>query len=132
MKIEMSIQECEATIASIVRFKFDPNPDVPGPYFGSPFVAEAGRKMVAALIEECERVGDRSRADRWRRWREWRRRAGERPVVLQRAAAIASWDDWSREDQSDYLRTCIAPFNLEVDELPAMLAEVDSLRSRSE
>ena len=47
MGIDLSVQEYEATLASIVRFKFDDNDDVPGPYFGSPFVAQASLKMLA-------------------------------------------------------------------------------------
>lgn len=129
MGVDLSIQECEATLASIVRFKFDENDDVPGPYFGSPFVAEASWKVLKALIDECDRAGDTRRAANWRRWREWAGRTAERPVVVRRVAASSRWDDWSVDQQRDSLRYCAAPFALTDQDLDDLIAEVRAARS---
>ncbi|NTW40493.1 MAG: hypothetical protein HGA44_11510 [Cellulomonadaceae bacterium] len=126
MGIDLSIQECEATLASIVRFKFADNDDVPGPYFGSPFLAQASAKVLDALIDECDRAGDARRAAGWRKWQEWSSRTAERPVVVRRVAASARWDDWIADQQRDFLSCCVAPFVLteaDVEDLTAQVRE---------
>ena len=128
MGIDLSVQESEAIVASIVRFKFDDNDDVPGPYFGSPFLAQAAAKVLVALIDACDRDGDLRRAAGWRRWQEWSGRTAERPVVVRRVAASASWDDWSAEQQRDYLRYCVAPFVLTDEDVSDLTARVREAR----
>ena len=71
MGIDLSIQEYEATLASIVGFRFYGNDDSAGAYFGSPFLATASAKLFDALVVACDGEGDARGADGWRRWREW-------------------------------------------------------------
>ncbi|MFC8730862.1 hypothetical protein ACFT5B_00190 [Luteimicrobium sp. NPDC057192] len=128
MGIELSIQECEATLASLVRLKFDENDDVPGPYFGSPFLAQASSKVLAALIDDCDRAGDVRRAAGWRRWREWSGRTAERRVVVRRVAASARWDEWTPREQRDYFEYCVAPFLLTEEDMVDLAAQVRAAR----
>lgn len=77
MLIDLSAKECEKVFEAVVRLKFDDDDDVPGPYFASPFVADALTKMFAALVEEAENSGDRRSLDAWMMWHVWGNRSRE-------------------------------------------------------
>lgn len=128
MQVALTIQECEATLAAIVRLKFDESGDVPEPYFGSPFVADAASKMLQAVLDESDRTEDRGRAAGWRRWAQWSNRGTEPPIVVRYLSSSAPWDTWTRAERVSCLRICAAPFILSESDVEALLAAVDTER----
>jgi hypothetical protein len=126
--VALTVQEREATLAAIVRLKFDGTGEVPDPYFGSPFVADAASKMLQAVIDESDRIGDRGRAAGWRRWARWSSRGAEPPIVIRHAASSAPRDTWTRAERVFYLTTCTAPFILSKADVEALLGAIDAER----
>jgi hypothetical protein len=128
MQVDLTVQECEATLASIVRFKFGEPGDVPEPYFGSPFVAETTSKMLQAVIDESDRTNDQRRAAGWRTWAQWSNRTAEPPIVVRHVASSTHWDTWTRAERVFYLKACTAPFVLTEADTEALITAIDAER----
>lgn len=129
MLIDLSSQECEKLFEAVVRLKFDDDDDVPGPYFGSPFVASALTKMFAALMEEAENSGDPRSVDAWTKWHTWKNRTRERHLLVRRAASWGPWGRWSARERADALRYGAAPFVLSDADIDDIIAEIEAARS---
>lgn len=130
MNVDLTVQECEATLAAIVRLKFTDPVNVPEPYFGSPFLAATASKLLQAVISECDRTGDRQRATAWRRWARWSNRTFEPPLVVRHVASAAHWATWTRNERTFYLDACTAPFVLTEEDTAALISAIDAERSR--
>lgn|GEM_PF-3318688 len=130
MQVDLTVQECEATLAAIVRFKFGDTAGVPEPYFGSPFVAESASKMLRAVIDESARAHDERRAAGWRQWAQWSNRTAEQPIVIRHVASAAHWATWTRAERVFFLQVCAAPFVLTEADTEALLAAIDEERRR--
>lgn len=128
MLIELSEQECEKVFEAVVRLKFDDDDDVPGPYFASPFVAEALTKMFAALVEEAENSGDRRSVDAWMKWHAWENRPHERELLVRRAAEWGPWDGWSATERGEALRYGAAPFLLSDADVDNLITRIEAVR----
>ncbi|MFJ4230787.1 hypothetical protein [Cellulosimicrobium cellulans] len=128
MHVDLTVQECEATLAAIVRLKFNGTGDAPEPYFGSPFVAEATSKMLQAVIDESNRIDDQRRAAGWQQWAQWSNRTAEPPIVIRHAASTTHWETWSRTERVLYLKASTAPFILTESDFEALISAIDAER----
>ncbi|WP_020393248.1 hypothetical protein [Kribbella catacumbae] len=127
MLVELTVEELETLASALVRLKFEDGVP-PEPYFGSPRLAVAHRRIVDSIILESARIGDLGRAERWKSWQRWSSRAHEKDVVVRYASSLSIWDEWTEGQRLDVLRSCSAPFALSEDELEELRNEIESVR----
>ncbi|NIK62306.1 hypothetical protein [Kribbella shirazensis] len=130
MQVELGLEELETLASALVRLKFEEEVP-PEPYFGSPRLAAAHRRIVDSIILECERMGEPGRVARWEAWRKWPARAHEKLVIIRYASSLEVWDEWEDEQKLDVLRTCSAPFTPSEEELQDLRREIDLVRNFS-
>lgn len=93
MRAELALEELETLASALVRLKFGDD-EPPEPYFGSPRLAAAHRRIVDSIISENRRTGDARRVEQWVIWRQWSGREYEREVVVRYALSLEIWDEW--------------------------------------
>ncbi|GAA3509749.1 hypothetical protein FHR32_007120 [Streptosporangium album] len=128
MQVELALEELETLASALVRLKFEDD-EPPEPYFGSPRLAVAHRRIVDSIILESERIGDSGRAAQWESWRKWSARGYEKGVVVRYASSLDVWDQWGDGQKLEVLRTCSAPFAPSEEELEELRNEIDAVRN---
>jgi hypothetical protein len=127
MQVDLGLEELETLASALVRLKFEDEAP-PEPYFGSPRLASAHRRIVESIILESERIGELGRAAQWKSWRKWSARAHEKAVIVRYASSLEMWGEWEDMQKLDVLRTCSAPFAPSEEELQELRREVDATR----
>ncbi|GBQ03273.1 hypothetical protein SSP531S_47430 [Streptomyces spongiicola] len=130
MQVELALEELETLASALVRLKFE-DEEPPEPYFGSPRLAAAHRRIVDSIILESERIGDSRRVARWESWRKWSTREYERGVIARYASSLEVWDEWGVSQKIEVLKTCSAPFEPNEEELEELRNEIDVRRYSS-
>jgi len=130
MQVELAIEELETLASALVRLKFE-GEEPPEPYFGSPKLAAAHRRIVDSIIVEGERIGDSRWVARWESWRRWSTREYERGVIARYASSLEVWDAWGASQKLEVLKTCSAPFEPNEEELEELRNEIDATRNFS-
>ncbi|WP_146252083.1 hypothetical protein [Xylanimonas oleitrophica] len=128
VKLDLDKRELKNLFEAAVRLKFDDDDDVPGEYFGSPFLAQALSKMFRSLVAEAEGSGDQRALIHWQEWGDWDCHPREQDLVVRRAARWPLWDGWSFEQRADALRHCAAPFCLSEEQVRGLISAVDESR----
>ncbi|MET8994374.1 hypothetical protein [Amycolatopsis sp. NPDC004169] len=130
MNVDFSVDETRILIAAIVRAKFD-NPSAFEPYFGSPILAEACKRLAASLVAAYEEDGDSGSVAAWRKWGRWSGRNYEREVIVTYAVELPVWSEWSREEKFEALESFCSPFEPSSSEVFEMIDLIDETRSNS-
>ncbi|MGW1148618.1 hypothetical protein ACWD6I_27105 [Streptomyces sp. NPDC002454] len=130
MQVELTLEELETLTSALVRLKFE-DEEPPEPYFGSPRLAAAHRRILDSIILESGRTGDSSRVARWESWRNWSTREYERGVIARYASSLEVWDEWEVSQKMEVLKTCSAPFEPNDEELEELRNEIDARRNAS-
>jgi hypothetical protein len=128
MQVELTLEELETLASALVRLKFEDD-EPPEPYFGSPRLAAAHRRIVDSIISENRRTGDVRRVEQWVSWRQWSRREYEREVVVRYASSLEMWDEWDPVRKIEVLKTCSAPFESNEEELMELRDQIDNARN---
>ena len=130
MQVELTLEELETLASALVRLKFEDG-EPPEPYFGSPRLAAAHRRIVDSIILESQRTGDSDRAARWISWRRWSTREYERDIIARYASSLEIWDEWETSQKIEVLKTCTAPFEPNEEELEELRNRIDVTRNSS-
>jgi len=107
------IQQLEVAFRALVTFKFsgDVEADV---FFGSPIMAGALERMLAA-IEAIHRAQDNeARANSWRDMYTLSRAGSRRGIVAEYYHSLPRLSEMSLTDRVDWLRVCSSPYRFDV------------------
>lgn len=99
----------------VLEAKFSENPNNPA-IQGSPFVATIANQVIEALMSvDISKEGESSRV-KWQAWRTISPERREYQIVKAKIRAEALWKTWSFDEQVNYVRILVSPFQIS-DEL---------------
>jgi hypothetical protein len=112
----------------VAEAKFQPNPEDPD-LWGSPYVHALARNIAKALLSSYEAQGDAAAVEAHKRWVSSLPNNIVLPTVrshLKRDAASAWWSEQSEEQKLEYVRGCIAPFEVDEGFLKGLIIEAEA------
>ena len=103
------------------KFNGDPdNFDVPG----SPVLARLSKRVVNALVDAENTRGKPAKAQQWQQWRATAYSGRCWDVAVRLAKRESRWGTWSVDQQRDFARDLLAPFELTEAEVDRFVREV--------
>jgi hypothetical protein len=92
---------------------------------GSPRMAEIHTQVFDAIVQAKGEL-DATRPDGWAAWRQLANNPAHANLVVEYASRTRIFHDWSRDEQVNFLRVCIAPFVASEDEVEVLLEQCRS------